>query len=213
MPTEKGSVTWIGDDEAPIATIDAVNGEFYVNSGALNLVAGEIATADLADSAVTNAKIGALAVDTAELAAGAVSEAKIEAATTDGLNVMRTARATYDFAADGGAISAIDSGVTIPANAVIMGGVVEVITTCTSSGDLGTMAISVEGADDIVAAAAIGTGTPWDDGLQAIIPKFNTPETTSVKTTVARAITFTIAVEAFTAGKFHVYLHYVVSDG
>jgi hypothetical protein len=213
MGEQRGTTVWIGDDDQPIATIDAANGEFYVNSGSLNLVAGEIATADLADSAVTNAKIGALAVDTAEIAANAVTEAKLVAATTDGLNVMRTARATYDFATDGGAISAIDSGVTIPANAVIVGGFVEVITTCTSAGDLGTMAISVESADDIVVAVAIGTGTPWDDGLQAIIPKSNTPESTAVKVTTAKAITFTIAVEAFTAGKFHVYLHYVVSDG
>jgi hypothetical protein len=125
----------------------------------------------------------------------------------DGFTQPRVAQATWDFAVDGGAISAIDLGVTIPANSIIVGGVLDVQTTCTSSGDLGTGAISVEGADDIVAAVAIGTGTPWDQGIQTIIPKWTAA--TMVKTTAAAAITFTIAVEAFTAGKFTISLHYI----
>lgn len=122
------------------------------------------------------------------------------------------ARAVYNFAKDGGAISAIVSPVVIPARAVIIGGFVSVITTCVTAGaDAGTMAISVEGANDIVAAIAVSNAAnPWDAGRQPIVPKRNTPETTSVKTTVARRVTFTIAVQAFTAGKFVVYLEYVL---
>lgn len=130
----------------------------------------------------------------------------------DGLGNLRLARATWDFDVDGGAISAIDLGVTLPDNAIIQGGFYDMITTATSATDAGTGAISVEGANDIVTAVAIGTGTPFDAGQQAIIPKSNTPQTTSVKTTSAQAVTFTIAVEAFTAGKFVLFLYYTISD-
>lgn len=131
----------------------------------------------------------------------------------DGLGGMGIARATWDFDDDGGAISAIGLGVTIPDNAVVIGGFVDVITTCTSATDAGTGAISIQSADDIVAAIAISNGAnPWDAGLQAIVPKSNTPESTGIKLTADREVTFTIATEAFTAGKFVSFLHYVLSD-
>jgi hypothetical protein len=131
-----------------------------------------------------------------------------------GLGYLRVAKATYDFAVHGGAIGAINLGVTIPAKAIVCGGFIEVLTTCTTAGaDAGTMAISVEGANDIVTATAVSAGGDiWDAGKRAIIPKANTPELTGVKTTVARPITATIATQAFTAGKFNVFLFFVVSD-
>jgi hypothetical protein len=64
-------------------------------------------------------------------------------------------------------------------------------------------------ANDIVAAKAINaTGDVWDAGLQAIIPKANTPESTGIKLTEEKAITVTVGVEALTAGKFVLYLDY-----
>lgn len=132
----------------------------------------------------------------------------------DGLGLFRVARATYDFAEHGGAISAISLGVTIPDNAIVCGGFVDVVTTCTSAGaDAGTMALHVQSANDIVSAIAISNGgNPWDEGLHAIVPKANTPESTGIKLTAARAITATIAGQAFTAGKFVVYLYYLQGD-
>lgn len=130
-----------------------------------------------------------------------------------GSGFMRVAKAQYDFAVNGGAISAISLGVSIPAKAVICGGFVEVLTTLTSATDAATVALSVEGANDIVSAIAISNGgNPWDEGKHAIVPKANTPESTAVKTTVARNVTATIAVEAVTAGKFNVWLYYVMSN-
>jgi hypothetical protein len=41
------------------------------------------------------------------------------------------------------------------------------------------------------------------------VPKFNTPESSSVKTTVARAITFTIAGQIGSGGKLTLYLFFV----
>jgi len=132
----------------------------------------------------------------------------------DGAGMLRLARATYDFAEHGGAIGAHGLGVTLPDNAVVVGGFVDVVTTCIAAGaDAGTMAIHVQTAGDIhVAAVADGTaGGAWGAGLHAIIPKANTPEATGIKLTATREITVTIATQAVTAGKFVVFLYYVLS--
>jgi hypothetical protein len=132
----------------------------------------------------------------------------------DGLGFMRVARATYDFAEHGGAIGAINLGVTIPDDAIVCGGFVDVKTTCTTAGaDAGTMALHVQSANDIVSAVAVSDGAnPWDAGLHAIVPKANTPESTGIKLTAARAVTATIAGQAFTAGKFTLFLYYLQGD-
>jgi hypothetical protein len=161
--------------------------------GGLVLAAGEIATADIAAAAIT--------------------EAKLQLPTDDALGAFRIARATYDFGVLGGVVGAIGLGVTVPDNAIIVGGFYDVLTTFTSpTTDDATVAISVEGANDIVAAVAIDTGTPWDAGLRAIIPKATTPESTGVKTSSAQEITLTVGVENLTAGKLVIWLYYVVSD-
>lgn len=133
------------------------------------------------------------------------------------LGRFQVARAVYDFAVDGGAVAAHIAKspmALLPLNAIVVGGFVHVITTCVTAGaDAGTMAIHVNGANDIVTAIAVSDGTnPWDAGLHAIIPKANTPEATGIICTAARAVTFTIAVQAFTAGKIVVFLYWVDSE-
>jgi hypothetical protein len=128
----------------------------------------------------------------------------------DGVGVPGIAQATWDFAVDGGAIEAIDLGVNIPANSIILGGVLDVQTTLTSTAtgtDKATIAISVASANDIVDAVAIETGTPWDQGLQTIVPVFTAA--TYIKTTVIKPIVLTIAVAAVLTGKLTIQLHYV----
>ena len=155
----------------------------------------------------------------AELSATTISVAELnvlDASNTepsDGpFSLSRWAKAEYDFAVDAGAISAIDLGVTIPDNAIIVGGFIEVVTTCTTaSTDSGTMAISVEGANDIVTATAVSAGgNIWDAGLHDIIP--DATGSTAVKTSQAREVTATIATAAFTAGKFNVHLNYIIGE-
>jgi hypothetical protein len=119
------------------------------------------------------------------------------------------ARARYSFAADGGAVGAITllPSAAIPSGAIIINSFVEVLTAPTSGG-AATIAVHVEGAGDIVAAAAI-SGAPWSTtGRKAGIP---VSAATSVKTTAARNVTATIATAALTAGIFDVYLVYVVA--
>lgn len=204
-----------GEIEAADLASDAVTTVKILNANvtAAKLASDAVETAKILNANVTAAKLATNAVETAKINAAAVTEPKLQLPTDDALLAYRVARATYDFAVNGGAISAISLTTTLPDNAIVIGGFVDVITTCTSGTDAGTGAISVEGANDIVTAVAISAvGDAWDAGRKAIVPKANTPETTGVKTTAARAITFTIAVEPFTAGAFVVFLLYVVSD-
>lgn len=124
-----------------------------------------------------------------------------------GMGPLTVAEATYSFAVNGGAVGDITltQGDTIPLGAIILGGVLEV-TTAPTSGGAATIAIKVEGAGDIVAAAAIG-GAPWSTtGRKSVIPVFT--GATSVKTTAARSIVATVATAALTAGIFNVHLVY-----
>jgi len=100
--------------------------------------------------------------------------------------------------------------VELPANAIVMGGFLDVNTLFTSANaNNGTIAVSVEAANDIVTAAAV-SGAPYSTiGRKAITPKANTPESTAVKTTVARKITCTVAVSALLTGKLTGYLYWV----
>src|SRR5690242_20315705 len=81
-------------------------------------------------------------------------------------------RGRYDFSVDGGAIGTIvisDGQDKIPANAIILGGFVEV-DTLVAGGAGATLAIQVEAAGDIVAAAAV-SGAPWSTtGRKSVIP-------------------------------------------
>ena len=128
-----------------------------------------------------------------------------------GLGVLRVARFVFDAGvAANRTIAAHGTGVTIPIHAIIVGGFVDVNTKFDSDAtDAGTIAISVEAANDIISAAAV-SGAPYSTiGRKAIVPKANTPESTSVKTTAAREITCTVAVEALLSGKLTGYLYYV----
>lgn len=117
------------------------------------------------------------------------------------------ARASYSFAADGGAVGNINllPAATIPAGAVILGGFIDVTTPLTSGG-AATIALQVEGAADLLAALAVAS---WTAGRKSILPAFT--GASSVKTTVARNVVAVIAAAALTAGAFDVYLFYTLT--
>lgn len=142
-----------------------------------------------------------------------ITAAGLVKATQDAINngTLKIAKFTFDTAvAANRPIGAHGSGIKIPAGALVMGGVFIVDTLFTSEDtNTGTIAISVESAADIQAAAAV-SGAPYSTtGKKAIIPKINTPESTSILLTAEREITFTVAVAALTAGKLHGFLIYV----
>lgn len=118
----------------------------------------------------------------------------------------KVARADYDFAVDGGAVSAITlRGDSIPSGAVIVDVLLHVETAVTSGG-AATLAIGTEAATDMNAADAV-SGAPWST-TGAKRGDF-TATTAPVKTTAARGIVATIATAALTAGKFSVLVWYV----
>lgn len=127
----------------------------------------------------------------------------------EGTKRLKTVEAEYDFAVDGGGTGTITlravpgsaDGNTLPAGAVITGGYIDVETACLSG--TGTMAIAAEGAADVLAATAQAGLTV---GRKSVVPAGT--GATSVKTTVVRSLTLTIATAAFTAGKFRVVLFY-----
>ena len=108
-----------------------------------------------------------------------------------------------------GLIGTFSTGIKLPDNAIVMDGMIDVTSTFTSSSDSGTIAIQVEGADDIIAAVAISTGTSWDAGLKDVVP-VNTAAT-AVKTTGEKEILIVIAVQNLLTGKLVGHLDYVVS--
>jgi hypothetical protein len=128
-----------------------------------------------------------------------------------GLGVLRVARFVFDAGVVANrSIAAHGTGVTIPIHGIVVGGFFDVNTLFTSNGaNAGTIAISVEGANDIQTAAAV-SGAPYSSiGRKAIVPKANTPESTSVKATAAREITCTVATQTLLTGKLTGYLYYV----
>jgi len=120
---------------------------------------------------------------------------------------IQVIRGRYDFAVDGGAVGDIElTSEAIPANALVLGGVLEVDTALTSGGSA-TVGVKVEGAGDIVTAGGIGTA-PWSTtGRKDVTPDWNGAGT--VKTTEPRKIVATVGAAALTAGAFDVVLFYV----
>lgn len=133
------------------------------------------------------------------------------AASADGLGAVGMARATFNPTAVTGdrTVATHSSAFNIPDKAVVIGGFVEVETAMTSADTTGTLAVSIEAANDIISAANI-SGAPWSTtGPKAIVPKNNTPESTSIKLTAARAVKFTVGTTALTGGKATAFLAYV----
>lgn len=133
-----------------------------------------------------------------------------------GLGCLRVARFLFDVEGDDSAgesnaeTGAHGTGVILPAFAIAVGGFFDVNTPFTSENtNNATIAIKLEGANDIQTAAAV-SGAPYSTkGRKAIVPKANTPESTSIKTTVAREITVTVATSDLLTGKLTGYLYYV----
>lgn len=125
-----------------------------------------------------------------------------------GLAVIGNAKMTYDFAVDGGAISVITpaNSPTLPINAIILGGTIDITTTLTSGGSA-TIALGLGAGAQVAALKAALAVASWTAGQLALIPIFTAA--TYVKAAAATALTLSIATAALTAGKFDVNLVYL----
>lgn len=154
-------------------------------------------------------------VTTAKLVDDAVTEAKIDngfAGSVDGLGALRVARATFNPSATAGqrTVAAHGLGVTIPTLAIVVGGFLQVETALDSADHSGTVAFSVQAANDLITASAI-SGAPFSTtGQKAIVPKANTPESTGIALTAPRELTATVATTALTVGKATLFVYYVM---
>lgn len=185
-------VNWVHADKLALREVEVVS-----TAEELNKLAGNVV------SAADLTKLSNVTATAAELN-------KLDGAGygATGVQLVRVVKAQYDFAVHGGAVSTISLGVQLPANAIVLDGMMDVITSPAGVG--ASVAVQVEAANDIIAAAAI-TGAPWSTtGRKDIVPAGTAA--TSKKTTVARNVSVVISGADLTAGKFNVFLRYVESD-
>jgi hypothetical protein len=128
-----------------------------------------------------------------------------------GLGSVGNAKMTYDFAVDGGAIATITptNSPTIPANAIILGGAID-ITTSLGSGGAATIALGL-GSGAQVASLKAATGVAsYTAGFLAMIPVFTAA--TYYKVTAAARLTLTVAAVVLNAGKLDVNIVYIMGN-
>ncbi len=125
-----------------------------------------------------------------------------------GAGGAQVAKATYDFAVDGGAIATIQlvNSQLIPAGALVFGGLIDGITLPTSGG-AATIAIGFgAGAQTAALKAATAFGTFTAGVILPLIPVWTAAST--VKVAAETKISVTIATATLTAGKFAVQIYY-----
>jgi hypothetical protein len=117
------------------------------------------------------------------------------------------ARAYYDFATDGGAVSTIAlRGDKIPSGARVLATYIDVVTPVTSGG-AATVSIGIEAATDVRAAATLATAPALN--AAAVPLGAVTRATAALKTTADRDVSIVIGTAALTAGRFSVLVEYV----
>jgi hypothetical protein len=122
----------------------------------------------------------------------------------EGTKALKVWQGDYSFAVDGGAEGAItlrSNDGPLPLGAYVVGGFVDVTTSCASA--TGTIALHVQGANDLV--SAVGEGS-WTAGHKDIVP--DGTGSTAIELTAARSPTLTIATAAYTAGVLKLVLFY-----
>lgn len=105
------------------------------------------------------------------------------------------------------------NSLVLPDNTRVWDAYYEVVTTFTSATDAGTISLGVA-TDDVAgikAAVAISTGTTYDAAAPKALIQDGTITNVGEKTTGSRAVQFTVAIEALTAGKMYVFLECITT--
>jgi len=186
------------------ANIWALVAVFVVGLGLLAFAENFVkyATGDYWDESGNIVNSGTITSSGAMSAASISSSGLINSTSTaDGLGTKNVAKASYSYATDGGVTGAVTSlGVTIPDNAVIIGGYIDVTT-----GTLpltSTFAIQLNTANDIYSAST----NLQDVGISAIVPVYTAA--TAVKATNDLAVSVLMNTTTVTQGEFTVVLEY-----
>ena len=101
-------------------------------------------------------------------------------------------------------VAAHPLAVTIPDNAIVIGGSIDVITAVTSDGDA-TVAIHLVSANDLLTATAKAT-------LAAKYQSVMATTTAPIKLEAAKAVTVTVGTAALTAGKINGYIIWIEGE-
>jgi len=115
-------------------------------------------------------------------------------------------KAVYSFAVDGGSVSAINlndvygNEIKIPSGAIVKSVIIDRATACTSAGGNGTVALSINSANDLLSAVDADTLSAIHAGVPI------STASTVVKATADRKLVLTIGTEALTAGVLNIYL-------
>lgn len=123
------------------------------------------------------------------------------AVTVSSFDARTWAGTVYDFAVDGGTTGDKTLSLVVPANTIIFGGFLRVVTPATSGG-AATVALRIQGAADLLAATAFNaTAIDAANDLVELLA-----DATPILTTAERTLTMTIAGAALTAGKYQIVL-------
>lgn len=120
---------------------------------------------------------------------------------------VKTVKAVYDFATDGGTQGDIALSVTLPDDAIVMQVTQDVVVSPDSAGDTGTIKLKLPTDGDLTANIIADAGT---SGVADGVP--DNTAANSVKTTAARTLTVEIGTEDLTAGKIVFFVSYLRSE-
>jgi hypothetical protein len=162
------------------------------------------------DGSITESKIAAGAIVADHLAAGAIESAGIAADSVTNAKLAsslpKTYKFTYDFAVNGGAVSAITLTAAdgqLPDNFVISGVHMQCVTPVTSGG-AAEIALGYTGAATQFMSATAYTENAFDTANTStnVLADYGTPSTTGA----AVDVLLTVSVAALTAGKLLIWV-------
>jgi hypothetical protein len=152
-----------------------------------------------------------------------IGDDELRDAASDGRNVLRVVRGTYDVeGGDDGSIGAHDlvdeegNVITIPAEALVVAGLYDVQTGFASEYNAATIQIELDDGDghssDLKTAVAIDdVGNPYDAGRHAVVPVWATVATW-LNPSQERNLRVTVDVEEVLDGKLTVFVVYFASE-
>lgn len=182
-----------------------------------------IKTRNIADGAVTSAKLAAGAVNAAAVGAGSVTAAAYAtlaaAAAVGGTSdALRVGVVNWSFATDGAPVAVTITpikNVTLPINSIVFGALMSVLTPPTSNAATVAVGTTAGSSNASLLVAAATSGAPWSTtGLKALLPVFTS--VTAIKLTAAGSVLITANANFSTflaAANVDIFLIYMVGTG
>ena len=167
-----------------------------------------IYTIDAANRKLTLPSGSTLDTSAASLVPGAANFAAIP---NNSVGMPAVAHFHYDATVQGGTQAAspiaVAGATLIPNHSYVFGG--ELFVNTIAAGTGASVALQLEGANDVISAAAI-SGAPWSTtGKKAIVPVFTSA--TTILTTAARDLSVVVTAADLTALVFDLFLLYIVT--